>query len=419
MSDSGNMSSSSSLTSTSKLSSITRLSSDGSDRGDGNDNGNDNQHRDNTAVIMPDSGNTSSGSSDGNNQHPDEFMDWTPPDPDDPMVSGIAFNFVEDAITQGIANSATRRHTSGTIEDFVDGVVANMPNRAVRRVARAVSDSIGSGVVRRVAGAASNRTGSGAVRRATIAASNRIGSGVARRVAGAVSNRTGSGVARRVAGAVSNRTGSGVIRRFAVAVVVNNRIDREASARRIAGTVSNRTGSGAVRGAVSAAAEPVLQSRQAYLSSRNLRGTLASNNPATLRVARQQDDTCPICMEDMKEADPATIMVIMVCGHRFHHECIQGWFNVRNACHGTCPIDRQKLFTNPGHENCNDLHEGIGFDSDSSSEEADTSVYTDSESEEPESSDSTLGSPEPSEESDAPDASSEPSSDASYVPVRI
>jgi hypothetical protein len=124
-----------------------------------------------------------------------------------------------------------------------------------------------------------------------------------------------------------------------------------------------------------------LPSRIDYLAPGNVEGALEQSHPATTGVAREQDTTCRICLEELTGTDPADIMVIMVCGHRFHTDCIMTWFYSYVGCHSTCPVDRRRLFTNPGHEHCGEEHES----EESEEEEEESESEEDEEDEEGES----------------------------------
>ena len=127
-----------------------------------------------------------------------------------------------------------------------------------------------------------------------------------------------------------------------------------------------------------------LPSRIDYLARGNVEGALEQSHPATTGVAREQDTTCRICLEELTGTDPADIMVIMVCGHRFHTGCIMTWFYSYVGCHSTCPVDRRRLFTNPGHEHCGEEHES----EESEEEEEESESEEDEEDEEGESGES-------------------------------
>ena len=58
-----------------------------------------------------------------------------------------------------------------------------------------------------------------------------------------------------------------------------------------------------------------------------------------VRKIKAQDitptDICPICMNEMEKNDEITQLG---CKHKFHKDCIAGWFNTGKK---TCPICRQ------------------------------------------------------------------------------
>ena len=50
------------------------------------------------------------------------------------------------------------------------------------------------------------------------------------------------------------------------------------------------------------------------------------------------DVECPICLGPLK-VEQGSVSSLRECGHKFHHECITHWLQMKNSC----PLDRKPL----------------------------------------------------------------------------
>lgn len=53
---------------------------------------------------------------------------------------------------------------------------------------------------------------------------------------------------------------------------------------------------------------------------------------------------CPICLNTLTNGDCYTT----ICGHQFHHNCLQSWFNTSLQSEATCPVCREDLIYDRG-----------------------------------------------------------------------
>ena len=53
---------------------------------------------------------------------------------------------------------------------------------------------------------------------------------------------------------------------------------------------------------------------------------------------------CPICLNVLTDDDFYTTM----CGHQFHHNCLETWFNTSLQSEATCPVCREDLMYDRG-----------------------------------------------------------------------
>ena len=51
---------------------------------------------------------------------------------------------------------------------------------------------------------------------------------------------------------------------------------------------------------------------------------------------KTNDYTCSICLEDFKESE--TALCLPQCHHRYHKECLRGWYDSNND---NCPMCRR------------------------------------------------------------------------------
>ena len=54
---------------------------------------------------------------------------------------------------------------------------------------------------------------------------------------------------------------------------------------------------------------------------------------------------CPICLTTLTHSDCYTT----ICGHQFHHNCLQSWFNTSLQSEATCPVCREDLIYDRGN----------------------------------------------------------------------
>ncbi|KAF1965196.1 hypothetical protein BU23DRAFT_575090 [Bimuria novae-zelandiae CBS 107.79] len=86
------------------------------------------------------------------------------------------------------------------------------------------------------------------------------------------------------------------------------------------------------------------------MSSLPTRTEFMANDLLTLtdpRTEARPDDnmSCPICMVEI--SDLSTGVVIVLCGHIYHRECLLRWFEAANARQPSCPLCRRELYANP------------------------------------------------------------------------
>jgi hypothetical protein len=66
------------------------------------------------------------------------------------------------------------------------------------------------------------------------------------------------------------------------------------------------------------------------------------------RFGRGDNDHCVICQEkwdDVPEEED-TVDRINICGHIYHHECLEAWFNdYKVEMNHSCPLCRSPLWT--------------------------------------------------------------------------
>lgn len=84
-------------------------------------------------------------------------------------------------------------------------------------------------------------------------------------------------------------------------------------------------------------AESGLPTRTEFMDPNNVSGLLPLSNRSP-ESHSSQDETCCICLESMQ--DTSKTVLIVVCGHVYHRQCLEDWL----ADHNTCPMCRQALF---------------------------------------------------------------------------
>ena len=53
---------------------------------------------------------------------------------------------------------------------------------------------------------------------------------------------------------------------------------------------------------------------------------------------------CPICLNALTDNDCYST----ICGHQFHHNCLETWFNTSLQSEATCPVCREDLMYDRG-----------------------------------------------------------------------
>lgn len=95
---------------------------------------------------------------------------------------------------------------------------------------------------------------------------------------------------------------------------------------------------------------PQLSSRDDFMAENNADGVVKLSSPRIAGRARLTD-LCPVCQDEIKGQEG--IVCIVMCGHIFHDECLNPWiYTDTEACFGTCPVCRKKMFFYTGHHRC-------------------------------------------------------------------